>query len=416
MTRRSKLLSVGAAGLGTAVYSLGQWLILVILTQATNPQYVGEFSLIMAIAAPVMVFSSLSLRQVFVTDTDLGYSFGDYFTLRLCSTSVAVILVALVCVSQSLPLHLCLWIIGAKAVDLVADILYGPFQSERKLAPIGLAQIINGVSGPVMLYILVQLDAPMWIATSAIMASSLLSLAYISLKTRRMPAAPRISLVGFNIGRLARIALPLGISALLVAVYANIPRYFIEHWHGLTELALFSAVSYIAIAGNALIGAVAQFALPTVAGALKADNRRRAFRLVAMFSVAFTALGAMAVAISIPFGSQLLTMLYGSDYADGHLLTISLVAWTLGAAAWMLEIPLVALRRFSLQMASSWLTILAVILASLILVPKYGALGGAWATVVGACVQLASRAGFLAWTTSIEPRLSERAFEAKRGD
>ena len=47
---------------------------------------------------------------------------------------------------------------------------------------------------------------------------------------------------------------------MLSSLTTNIPRYFIEHYAGLEQLAYFSALIYILFAGNIVINALGQSA------------------------------------------------------------------------------------------------------------------------------------------------------------
>src|ERR1022692_5216340 len=75
--------------MGNVVYAGTQWGILVLLARLGNPEAVGQFSLGLAIAAPIMLFASLSLRAVQATDACLQFQFRDYAGLRILMTIIA---------------------------------------------------------------------------------------------------------------------------------------------------------------------------------------------------------------------------------------------------------------------------------------------------------------------------------------
>src|SRR5580704_17610011 len=79
---------------GNVLYAASQWGILVALAKLGTPQMVGEFALALAITAPVMIGTGLSLRGVQATDAAAEYLFRDYLLLRLLTTCMAGLLIA----------------------------------------------------------------------------------------------------------------------------------------------------------------------------------------------------------------------------------------------------------------------------------------------------------------------------------
>src|SRR5438067_13811448 len=63
---------------GNLVYAASQWGILVVLARMGKPEAVGQFSLGLAITAPIMLFAGLQLRAVQATDARHLFQFADY--------------------------------------------------------------------------------------------------------------------------------------------------------------------------------------------------------------------------------------------------------------------------------------------------------------------------------------------------
>ena len=55
----------------------------IVLAKLGSPEKVGQFTLGLAMTAPIFMFATLRLRDVQATDTNQEYLFGDYFALRL---------------------------------------------------------------------------------------------------------------------------------------------------------------------------------------------------------------------------------------------------------------------------------------------------------------------------------------------
>ncbi len=74
--------------LGNVFFAGCQWAMLAALAKLGSTEMVGQFALATAIATPIMVFSNLKLRAVLASDANDEYSFSDYFSLRLITTSL----------------------------------------------------------------------------------------------------------------------------------------------------------------------------------------------------------------------------------------------------------------------------------------------------------------------------------------
>ena len=64
------------------------------LAKLGSPEMVGQFTLGLAVTAPVIMFTNLQLRGVQATDAKGDYVFSDYLGLRLIGTGLALLIIA----------------------------------------------------------------------------------------------------------------------------------------------------------------------------------------------------------------------------------------------------------------------------------------------------------------------------------
>jgi len=64
-----------------------------VLAKLGSPSIVGQFTLGLAVSAPVFMFTNLQLRAVQATDVNVEHGFANYFTLRLLATLLGLIVV-----------------------------------------------------------------------------------------------------------------------------------------------------------------------------------------------------------------------------------------------------------------------------------------------------------------------------------
>ena len=80
---------------GNLVYAASQWGMLILLARLATPQIVGQYALALAVSAPVFMALNLQLRGVQATDAAQDFRFGDYLRLRLITTVLALIVLAM---------------------------------------------------------------------------------------------------------------------------------------------------------------------------------------------------------------------------------------------------------------------------------------------------------------------------------
>src|SRR5206468_6244817 len=111
------------------------------------------------------------------------------------------------------------------------------------------------------------------------------------------------------LSRLTLIALPMGIVTMLGSLEFNIPRYFLERHVGVVELGVFSALAYVVLGGNALIGALGQSAVARLAREF-ADRRPDQFRrTLGKLLLVGALLGVLGLAGTGLFGRVLLAII-----------------------------------------------------------------------------------------------------------
>jgi O-antigen/teichoic acid export membrane protein len=188
---------------------------------------------------------------------------------------------------------------------------------------------------------------------------------------------------------LFRTALPLGVISMLVSLNANITRYFVEAHRGSAELGMYSAVASLLSAGTLVVSAYGQaLFVPVAKACVNAD--RAEFRKFAWLAVILGAiLGTCAVFISILFGRALLTHLFRPEYARyADILVRLMIAGTLAFIASGLGFVMTAARSLRPQVPLLIVTGAATVAASAFLIPRYGLMGAANASLLAAAVQL----------------------------
>lgn len=396
---------------GNIVYAASQWGMLVVLAKLGSPEMVGQFTLGLAVTAPIILFANLQLRQIQTTDVDRKYQFGDYLGLRLIclSLSVVAILVVTLMAGYRWETSLVILLIGlSKILESVSDLFHGLFQYHERMDRIALSLMIKGplsllllgigikVTGTVLggsiglaivwALVLIFYDIPSGVnilnASSAIERQSTAEPIHLD-----RPWQPRFNLI--DLRSLVELSLPLGFVMMLISLNANIPRYFIEHHLGEHELGIFSALSYLMVAGNIVVGALGQSASPRLAKYYAAGKRKDFQNLLVKTVLIGALLGGISILMAAVAGKEVLTILYRPEYANHvYLFMLLMVAAGVGYVASFLGYAMTAAQFFRVQMPLCIVVTGTSAILCLWLVPIQGLIGAAIALIVSAIVQV----------------------------
>ncbi|MGB1701297.1 MAG: hypothetical protein ACPHRO_15170, partial [Nannocystaceae bacterium] len=142
---RQRLGSTAAGELGGAACL---WLAQVLVARAGGVSMLGAFGLGFAIATPVILFTNLHLRPVYVVDETGDWDFNDYLGVRLVSLSLATLgggaAVALMGFERGVA-SVVLAVLLYRVAESLGDILIAPAQRQNALLRYGVSRGLRGV-------------------------------------------------------------------------------------------------------------------------------------------------------------------------------------------------------------------------------------------------------------------------------
>lgn len=393
--------------IGNVVYAACQWGMLITLAKVGSSEMVGQFALGLAVVAPIVAFSMLSLRAVQATDARREYSFADYFGLRLLCSALAMAAIIAVApfVAGSRETAWVILCVGLAAIpESISDVLYGLLQQRERMNRIAVSMMLKGPLMLAAMFGIMLLTHNVCLALLAVGISRLVVLVFYDIPSgvwvlgASRSAADRNSRSRERIaprwdravmGQLAWLAFPLGTTVMLSALIGSIPRYFIEHELGTRELGIFAAIAYLMLVGTTLVRALGQSASPRLSQYYAAGKISAFCRLLFKLMLIGAVLGLAAVAISIVAGRELLAFFYSPEYAEEN----SILVWIMAAAgvqyiASFLGYGMTAARYFRVQVLMNCITLGTMFTACWLLISGDGLQGAAIAVLVTNCVLL----------------------------
>jgi hypothetical protein len=125
-----------------------------VLAKFSSPSIVGQFTLGLAVTAPIFMFTNLQLRGVHAADLSAECSFANYFTLRLVATllGLMVVLVLSPFIGSSSAIRIVVLLVSvSKCFECMSDVTAGLLQREEKLKWVAISLMIRG-SGSVLIF------------------------------------------------------------------------------------------------------------------------------------------------------------------------------------------------------------------------------------------------------------------------
>ncbi|MEV4703910.1 oligosaccharide flippase family protein [Actinoplanes sp. NPDC049316] len=391
---------------GNATYAAMQWITVVGIAWFGNAEMVGQFSLALAVTAPLTLLAAMSLRTVFVTDVSLRFTFADYFLVRLVAMLLAFIAIAVISMRFQGQTRAVIAIVGiAKVVDGIGDILVAIFHKANDMRRMAISSILNGILTATFVTTILLISSNMVLACwGSVLASVASSILYCTAALRRTAnPPPSASLLGrpaqasvlrrlTHSRALVLTALPLGFAAFLSSVTWNIPRYVLSERASIATLGIFSAISYIPTTINVGAAALAQNLLPKFTAMRHNAENARVRQLVYRFLL-LSAACAMALSAACYFGGEtLLALAYGPEYGEQTgLLTLLTATTALGVGGFILDAALSSHRQFAGQLAANTMALVACVVLSLLLIPQLGIVGAGMASAGVTLVLLAAK-------------------------
>lgn len=391
--------NIGWTLVGNSIYAACQWALVIVLAHMAGPQGVGQFALALAVAAPVMLFCNLSLRQVQVTDAHETSPFADYLSIRAVTSVLGLLVIAGIGFfhygGETAAVIVAVGV--SKAFESLSDIYYGLEQRHERLDLVSRSLILRGILGFLALitgYFFTGSVSGGVVAMAAVWGA-VWWLYDVPISRpwweERDELAGR---VGEKTGwsqkmRLIGLAMPLGLAAMLVSLGSNIPRYFIEHYLGEEVLGIFAAMAYLIIAGGMIISAIGQAASPRLANYYADGDGASFVSLLGRMLLIGLGVGLGGVAAALLFGKYLLTLMYGAAFAVNiEAFVWIMIAATLTNVASCLGYGMTSMRFFRVQPILFALVGGISALACYWLIPRYGLLGAVWAFNVSLAFQL----------------------------
>jgi len=395
---------------GNVVYAAGQFAMLTILTKLLRPESVGQYALGLALVYPLMMLTNMQLRSVMNSAGAQATQFGDYLSLRLLMTSLALAVAFAITriLHYGTELTEVILMVGvAYGIETISDVFYARLQLHDRMAEISKSMMIRAVLSVLGMGIAVYLSRSLlWGVLAVVVARVLVLFAYdISRRTHnleRESAQSRDNAVlspRFDTKEqvaLLRCGLPLGVVVLLTTLSSSLPNFFIKHSLSERDLGIFSVISLTISVGNMAVVSLGQAAFTRLARSYVSRNSYEFDRLLGKLLLAGAAIGAAGMIVSQFAGREILTWIFRPEYAE----RADLLPWIMAAGAILfmaqfVGFGLTAAGFYYAQVLPNVLATASLVVTCEWLIERHGLFGVILAMLIAASVQFLASAGVL---------------------
>jgi O-antigen/teichoic acid export membrane protein len=381
--------NVAWTAVGNAYFMAVQAATAMVLAKLSSSAVLGMFSFALALITPIVTTASMGLRQVSVTDARGEFTHGHYLGLRLVTSVLASVAIVAVSLTRcdTATLRTTVLLLGvARIAETISDIVHGRFQAAERMDLAAISMIIKGTLSLALFSVALLTTQNLPIAAAGMATASIAALCLFDLpKSRRLlgdeAVVPRFT--PRALWAIARIASPITVGVLLTSTAGSIPRYVLEEHHGARAVGYYAAASFPLMVMSFLPGVLMQATLARAARLLVDGQHALFVRLNLRLTAAILALNLSIVAVLALVGDHVLALLFTHEYRHLHrVMVVFTFSQVIAALCTVGSIMMTAARMFRLTLVNTVVALATLLVASHVLVPRYGVLGSAWAEVI----------------------------------
>ena len=404
---RSKPLTLRAnfswTAFGSVFYNFCQYSLFIVIAQITcSPEMAGQYTIGLAVTAPIMIFFGSNLRAVIVSDVRRECQIGGYMMFRVMSlvAAMSVIVTIVLCSDYAWETMLIILVVGvAKSIEGISAILFGYFHQNERMDQIAISRVAKGILS------ILYFAAGLWITGSILGGVCGLALAWLTtLLFFDIPRAKALAthrVLNRNVPmerlwpvwntkqlkKLFLLSLPISITVMLICLNTNVPRYFVDFFKGQTVLGIFGPLSYFMVLGNEVVLALGQSATPRMARFYVHGERKEIVQLLLREKAVGVVFGLMGVAVAALVGRWALAVAFGPEYAQySHVFLLLMITSGITLVFGFSSMFLTAARAFWIQIPVRLCSLTAMTVSCWIFIPMYGIMGAAVAMLISATV------------------------------
>lgn len=372
--------------IGSSLYSFTSLVFLIVVTRINGIDEAGIFTFAFSNACVFQIIGTYAGRSYHVTEKKRSFNDSVYFYNRIISVIVMVMLglaFAMIRGYTDIKLSVVFLLIVYKALDAVAEIMYGIMQKQDRLDQVGISLLLKAVIGVIAFGVVDYFTKSIVFSSLALVITNLIIMIcydYFAIKK-----------LGFTIGKSdwKRVLRLFGsgffafIFALLAQYLFSAPKYSIDTHSSESSQAIYGIISMPAtvmiLAANLLVHPF----LLKIDEYVKNGDKKGLDRLILKLFGATTLFGLIATLAGALLGKPFFQLIYGVDVSE-HILSLVfiLIGGTAFGLSFIVSNVLTAMRKTAIQAGIYIVVSIIAFIASYALVSNLDVFGGCIAYLV----------------------------------
>ena len=287
MIEKSELLNVRKNflwnALGSGIFAASSMLMLVLVNYVNGVNIAGKFSVAYAIAQMLYIVGIYGMNIFQMTDYKKEYDFAEYFSAKLVTTGVTVIVcIAYVAVNgrgffdNALMVGLSLYLLAFS----VAEVFQSQMFCHGRLDLSGKSLFYRTLISLIVFGLLLYVTKSVLVATGGAVLANIVGMFFWTFKPLICYEAIHISYHYKKIGRLIGASTPLFFSALLLTALTNAPKYFIDIYLDDYTQGIYGMIFIPVMVVVLLCGFIYKPLLPRIINILERNDKRQTWKLL----------------------------------------------------------------------------------------------------------------------------------------
>ncbi|MBU5618090.1 polysaccharide biosynthesis C-terminal domain-containing protein, partial [Psychrobacter sp. TAE2020] len=180
----------------------------------------------------------------------------------------------------------------------------------------------------------------------------------------------------------------LGITVMIVSLQINMPRYFIENYHSIEKVGVFTIFYYFIVIGGIIINSVCQYLSPYYSKSWSRKDYSLFFKYIRYSWIIAGLFGIAGYIVTLFFGNDILHLIYDNkfdSYTD--ILNILMIAGVFVYLSIVNGYVMTSIKVIKAQVPMFAFLLVLTTISSWYLIPKYDLVGAAWVSVISAFTQ-----------------------------
>lgn len=372
--------------MGSLATSLSSMVLLIVVNRVCGAIAGGIFSLGIATSQLMLIIGTFEVRNYQSTDIKEAVEFKDYFTFRILTCIVMMLISTLYVLINHYSVEkavVTLLLCGYKMLDAFSDVFQGEFQQKDRIDLSGKALALRTTTSTLaFMAILIFTKDLMWASLSMIIVSVVCCLLY-DCQLVKYFAKMTFKISPSEVKKIAIDCLPLFINSFLLMYISNAPKYAIDRYLDEEIQNAFSIIFMPTFVVNLFAIFVFRPLLTKLAVAWEGKDRERFLTPIYKGMLYITGFSVVCLGGAFFLGLPILSLLYGVDLSEYRAeLMIAMLGGCFTAFATIFLFALTVMRKQYIMLIVYVVAGLSAVALAPILVQQYGMLGASAAYMI----------------------------------